>query len=323
MSNFSPRVPWSNIQHWKYIIGKKWRRRFWFFRVKTLCNFRWIPVKDRLFPWVQCLAFVHGELNIPSYLFRWTAHRRACHCGQCWVLKLQIFKSVFDPLRDQCCFLLYTQLGKVQEITDQRILPILWRLNWNHFLPLIYNLRELFGPAIPLEPPAHARLVRTQVVAISYQNDEKPLGFHATKEGPIAVVLSLEVRCATKSFLILVSEKKKCLPPRIWYSATTKPQTVLLPYDFFLLKVLNSNSRGHHHHLGILFLELRPEALQELWWEVLSFLGSNVSWGCNQESLSINDSAQIRIVMKTAPRHLCDLDKKATEQVLLSAHANP
>ena len=32
--------------------------------------------------------------------------------------------------------------------------------------------------------------------------------------------------------------------------------TVLLPYDFFLLGVFDSNNRGHHKNLGILFLEL-------------------------------------------------------------------
>ena len=47
------------------------------------------------------------------------------------VLKFQPFRSIIDPVRGQWCFL-YTQVGKVQEVTDQRILPILRRLDWNH-----------------------------------------------------------------------------------------------------------------------------------------------------------------------------------------------
>ena len=36
---------------------------------------------------------------------------------------------------------------------------------------------------------------------------------------------------------------------------------VLFPYNFFLFEAFRSNSRKHHNDLGILFLELVPEAL--------------------------------------------------------------
>ena len=36
-------------------------------------------------------------------------------------------RSVLHPIRGQCCFLLYAQIDKIQEVTDQRRLPILWR----------------------------------------------------------------------------------------------------------------------------------------------------------------------------------------------------
>ena len=72
----------------------------------------------------------HTE-HLQSY-FRKAAHSRACHSGQCKVLKLQNFRSVLDPIHSQCCLFSYAQIGKIQEVTDQRILPILWRLNWNN-----------------------------------------------------------------------------------------------------------------------------------------------------------------------------------------------
>ena len=40
-------------------------------------------------------------------------------------------------------------------------------------------------------------------------------------------------------------------------------QTVLLPHDLLLFRVLGGGSRGHHNNLGILDLELGPEALRK------------------------------------------------------------
>ena len=81
-------------------------------RRKILRNCRWIPMKDQLFPWAQRLPFVNGVLNICSHIFRYTAHRWACHRGQ-------PFRSILDPIHDQCCFFSYAQIGKIQEVTDQ------------------------------------------------------------------------------------------------------------------------------------------------------------------------------------------------------------
>ena len=107
------------------------RRRTATWAGKIPCNCRWIPVKKQLFPWAQKLAFVHGVLNICIHIFWKTAHSRACHGGHCKVLKLQLLRSVLDPIRGQCYFLSYSQICMIQEVTDQRRLPILWRLNWN------------------------------------------------------------------------------------------------------------------------------------------------------------------------------------------------
>ena len=68
-------------------------------RRKILCDCRWIPVKDHLFPSAQRLVFVIGIPNICSHIFWQTAHRWACHGGHCKVLKLQSFRSIFDPIR--------------------------------------------------------------------------------------------------------------------------------------------------------------------------------------------------------------------------------
>ena len=68
-------------------------------------------------------------------------------------------------------------------------------------------------------------------------------------------------------------------------------QVVLLSYNFFLLEAFRSNSRGHHNDLGILFLQLEPHALQQLWRETISLLSSKVYWSCNQKSLPIKEGA--------------------------------
>ena len=113
MSKCPPRVPWSNIAYSlrNHVEGGH-------VRGKLFCNCRWIPAKDQLFPWVQKLSFVWSMLYICSTILRLTAYSRACHSGQCKVLKLQTFRSVLDQIRSQYCFLLYAQSGEVQEVTD-------------------------------------------------------------------------------------------------------------------------------------------------------------------------------------------------------------
>ena len=73
-------------------------------------------------------------------------------------------------------------------------------------------------------------------------------------------------------------------------------QVVLLPYHFFLFEVFRLESRGHHNNLGIIFLELLPEALYQLWRETFSLLCSQVNRSGSLKSLSIKNGAQIGIV---------------------------
>ena len=100
-----------------------------------------IPVEDQLWPWAQRLAFVNCVLDVCSSFLGelLNAQRQACQGGQCEVLKLHPVRSVLDPIRGQHCFLLYAQLGKIQEVSDQRILPILLRSSWNRFC-LVYTV---------------------------------------------------------------------------------------------------------------------------------------------------------------------------------------
>ena len=53
---------------------------------------------------------------------------------------------------------------------------------------------------------------------------------------------------------------------------------VLLPYHFFLFEVFRLECRGHHNNFGIIFLELLPEALYQLWRETFSRLCYQVNW---------------------------------------------
>ena len=96
-------------------------------------------------------------------------------------------------------------------------------------------------------------------------------------------------------------------------------QTVLLPDDFFMLRVFGSNSWGHHNNLGTLHLGLGTKSPALAVVRILSFLGSEVCWGCNQESLSIKVLRSNKKCQKTSPKYPFDLHKKATAQVLLSA----
>ena len=74
----------------------------------------------------QRLASVNGVLDVCSQISKKkNAQYRARHGGQRKVLKLQLFKSVLDPIRGPRRFLSYTQVGNIQEVTDQRMLPIL------------------------------------------------------------------------------------------------------------------------------------------------------------------------------------------------------
>ena len=88
---------------------------------------------------------------------------------------------------------------------------------------------------------------------------QNPLGFLATQEGPLAVVLLLKVLYLFFKHQIFPDSGpnvRKCVPAKDLISCYGQAQTALLPYDFFLLRVLGSDSRWHHNDLGILFFEL-------------------------------------------------------------------
>ena len=101
------------------------------------------------------------------------------------------------------------QICKIQEVTDQRKLPILWRLNWNHsclrktisknwtYLPYCWNhslTRSWY------------KLKWLQKIA---KHMKKTLGLPSSQESPLAVILLLNVlvpSSTTKSFLTRVLE---------------------------------------------------------------------------------------------------------------------
>ena len=168
-----------------------------------------IPVEDQLWPWAQRLAFVNCVLDVCSSFLGelLNAQRQACQGGQCEVLKLHPVRSVLDPIRGQHCFLLYAQLGKIQEVSDQRILPILLRSSWNRFC-LVYAVpNDCSDLTFPWEPRAHARPVRTQVVVRDRQNYEKSTWLALLAGGSIGSGTSSEgivPFTTSKSFLIPV-----------------------------------------------------------------------------------------------------------------------
>ena len=65
----------------------------------------------------------------------------------------------------------------------------------------------------------------------------------------------------TKSFLILFSKEEEVFSAKNLMVCRVYTQVVLLPNHFFLVEVFRFESRGHHNNLGILFLELVPEAV--------------------------------------------------------------
>ena len=83
-----------------------------------------------------------------------------------------------------------------------------------------------------------------------------------------------------------------------------------------------SNSRGHHNDLGIIFLEFEPEALQQLWTKNCQPTLFSGLLELQPKVLADQGWRSKKSCQRTAPRHLFDLHKKATAQVLLLAHAS-
>ena len=137
-----------------------------------------------------------------------------------------------------------------KKVTDQRVLPILWRLNWNHFYK---------------KSPRTVQICHSVGTTCSREAGTNSSG---CKSLP---------KCTFNHQIFPGSgrRRRKCSPPRIWHSATAKHTRHCFHMFLFFLKVFDS-SRGHYNDLRIHFLDLRPEALQWLWWEALSFLVSSV-----------------------------------------------
>ena len=202
MSKLPPRVPLRIIQHWKCIFGKNDVEGLPYAE-KILCNFRRIPVKDQLFPWAQWRTE-----HLQSYFQVNCSSLGPVTVANANFSKLQPFRSVLDPTHSQCCFLSYGQIGKIQEVTDQRMLPILWHLNWNNLclgytvskncsnLPLCWN--HMFAWV-------WYQLKWTSEIAKVMKN---PLGFLSTQKRPLAVVSFSE---------------------GIVHFSTTKPSPILVP----------------------------------------------------------------------------------------------
>ena len=104
-------------------------------------------------------------------------------------------------------------------------------LELESLLLFICNLQELCVLAILYEPLAHARLVLTPMDAKDCQDIVKnPLGFFTT-EGPLAMVLFLE---------ILNNQVFPDSGPKNLRFCHVHTQMVLLPYPFFFLKLFVS-----------------------------------------------------------------------------------
>ena len=85
---------------------------------------------------------------------------------------------------------------------------------------------------------------------------ENSLGFLATQEGPLEVVLEVLYLFQPPNISLSLSQTAKMLTAEDLILCYGRTQAMLLSYHFFLLKALRSNSREHHNDLGILLLEL-------------------------------------------------------------------
>ena len=101
-----------------------------------------------------------------------------------------------------------------------------------------------------------------------------------------------------------------------------RAQTILLLFFFFCLQFWVVAVGDVTAILGFYFLSFDQKTCSSCGEKFTVFLVLRSTWAATRNSLSIKDSAQIRIVRKQLPKHLFDLHKKATAQVLLSSHAN-
>ena len=144
-------------------------------------------------------------------------------------------------------------------IADTVALELKWPLPW------IFSLQELFELVILLEPHVCVSLEPTQVVVRDCQSNEKStwVSFHARESiGSDTFFWRYCTFCNHQIFPDFGPNARKCLPPRIWYSATARHKQYCCHMICFFLRVFGSDIWVHHNSLGILFLELWPKALR-------------------------------------------------------------
>ena len=132
------------------------------------------------------------------------------------------------------------------------------RIEINVVLDIQYPIQELSVLAIPLEPLAHVKLVRSQLVVKDRHNYEKSNWVVSHAGGSIGSGTSSEgivLSSTTKSFLIRVLNEGNVYHREFdilrWHA-----QTVLLPHDFFLVRVFSKNRRVHHNYQVVLSFDL-------------------------------------------------------------------
>ena len=103
---------------------------------------------------------------------------------------------------------------------------------------------------------------------------------------------------------------RKYLPPRIWCCATPKHKWYCCHMTSFCLVSLVVTVGDVTPISGSFILKLWPKSLKQLWCEVLNFLGSKVYSCCNLKSLSIKDSAQMRMLREQLPNIFLTFAKK-------------
>ena len=130
-------------------------------------------------------------------------------------------------------------MSEVQQVTDQRILPILKRSNWNHFWIGYTSHHGLCGLAIPLASLVCVSLELTQVFVRDCQSYEISTWVSFTRKRVHWQWYVFWRFCTFNHQIFLDSgpNMRKCLPPRIWYSATAKLKWHCCHTSTFCLKL--------------------------------------------------------------------------------------
>ena len=182
-------------------------------------------------------------------------------------------------------------MGKVQEVADWRMLPILRRLSWYNFcfLTRIQSPRTVRAcHSVGSHSLTRGMYVLTPVDAKDGRDCEQyPLGYSHHAGGPFGNGTFFWRYCTFFNDQIFPDACPKIrkgfrqefdvLPLLVhkWYCCHTNSS---------FSEVFRLESRGHPNYLGILFPELFPEALYQPWRETFSLLCSQVNWSGNLKS---------------------------------------